>query len=462
MRDEPVSARARKAQREQTTLSAHAPASNEVNGSVPHREVRKGSPGRLSFAESFESGPAFTLAETPAPVDTAAPTNDLLARKLERLHVSGIPTDNNNTIAKSVCAADNEAMALLLAEDSDSDDAETASEADTELRHAPLIAANMIAPGTRKMVLQYGLLGSYEKERIFLNTNIPFSAFVCGVQGSGKSHTSACILENVLIPSPQLGRLERPLSALVFSYGQFGGDGSGFSVSEAAFLAAPHPAFPNHPHVRRINVLVSPSNFVRMNGLYSRIPNVTVSSFKLKASSLDIDIMLTLMNVSESDEQPLYMAAVTQILRQMASDGGPFNYFTFLEKLKQCRFNPTQINMLQMRLSLLESFLDLHNTCPESQFREGEVTIMDMSCPFVDVNTACILFRIGLQKYLQSGAAGKMLVLDEAHKVSASLARSSYLTPRYALPLVTTLSSHRHSELTLVVYAAEPRRESLE
>jgi hypothetical protein len=41
---------------------------------------------------------------------------------------------------------------------------------------------------------------------------------------------------------------------------------------------------------------------------------------------------------------------------------------------------------------------------------------MDLSDPFVDANTTCILFRIGLQLYLQSKAAGKMIVLDEAHK----------------------------------------------
>lgn len=73
--------------------------------------------------------------------------------------------------------------------------------------------------------------------------------------------------------------------------------------------------------------------------------------------------------------------------------------------------------MLQMRLGLLESFLDLDNSCLVPQFKEGKITIMDMSCPFVGANTACILFRIGLQLYLQSKAAGKMVVLDEAHKV---------------------------------------------
>lgn len=218
-------------------------------------------------------------------------------------------------------------MNLLLAENSDEDEAEITTEADAELSHAPLIAASMLKQRGQAAIPQYGLLASYEKEKIFLNTNIPFPAFLCGVQGSGKSHTTAYILEDALIPSPQLGQLQRPLSALVFSYGQFGGDGSGFS--EAAFLAAPHPNFTTHPHVKKINVLVSPSNYVRMARLYSRIPNVAVSPFKLKPAGLDIDIMLTLMKVSESDEQPLYMATVTQILHQMATDGGPFNYLTF-------------------------------------------------------------------------------------------------------------------------------------
>lgn len=52
---------------------------------------------------------------------------------------------------------------------------------------------------------QYGLLGSSDPassntimdSRLFLNTNVPFSAFVCGVQGSGKSHTTACMIGKV-------------------------------------------------------------------------------------------------------------------------------------------------------------------------------------------------------------------------------------------------------------------------
>ena len=56
------------------------------------------------------------------------------------------------------------------------------------------------------MVPQYGFLGSYAdadiskpESKLFLNTNAPFSAFICGVQGSGKSHTTSCILGKSLL-----------------------------------------------------------------------------------------------------------------------------------------------------------------------------------------------------------------------------------------------------------------------
>ena len=54
---------------------------------------------------------------------------------------------------------------------------------------------------------QYGLLGhridnvadQNDPEPIFLNTNPPVSSFICGSQGSGKSYTLSCMLENCLL-----------------------------------------------------------------------------------------------------------------------------------------------------------------------------------------------------------------------------------------------------------------------
>jgi hypothetical protein len=295
-----------------------------------------------------------------------------------------------------------------------------------QIRHAPLVGADAILQDTQHLLPQYGLIGMYgeaknTRSKLFLNTNIPFSMFLCGVQGSGKSHTTFYILKNSLVSSKYLRKLKNPLSALVFSYGHFGGDGIGFSISEAAFLASADAEIPDAAHVKKVHVLVSPSNYVQISRLYLQLPNVSVTPFKIKPRNLDIAAMLKLINVNESKETPLYIAQVSQILREMSTAGGPFNYTVFKMHLKmhlkKQKFNPTQTNMLQIRLSLLESFLDMNNTFPETKFLPGEIAIMDMSCPFVNANTACVLFEIGLQQYLQSKSIGKMIVLDEAHKV---------------------------------------------
>ncbi|KAF2646780.1 hypothetical protein P280DRAFT_486334 [Massarina eburnea CBS 473.64] len=358
-----------------------------------------------------------------------------------------------------ISAADHNDMTALLSDSSDYEEDEdegATGKFDTEIQHAPLLDEDFIDGDTKRLIPQYGLIGSHteltSKSKLFLNTNTPFSAFICGVQGSGKSHTTSCIMENALISSANLGKLQNPLSALVFSYGPFSGDGSGYNISEAAFLAAPHPKMPGGAHVRKVHVLVSPSNYPRISQLYLRIPNVTVTPFKLKPWNLDIDIMLTLMNVSESGDPPLYMAQVTQILRQMASAGGAFNYPAFKTTLRQQKFNPAQINMLQMRLNLLESFLDLDNSCPEPEFTPGEITIMDMSCPFVDPNTACILFRIGLQRYLQSNCPGKMIVLDEAHKYMLKVPGAKALNET----LLQTIRLQRHYGARVIISTQEP------
>ncbi|PSN58637.1 hypothetical protein BS50DRAFT_65017 [Corynespora cassiicola Philippines] len=323
---------------------------------------------------------------------------------------------------------------------------------DDEIQHAPLVDRRMLTRETSLLLPQYALFGFRDWSKLFLNTNAPFSTFICGVQGSGKSHTTSCIMENSLVRSPHLGYLQSPLSALVFSYGQLSGDGMEPNASEAAFLAATSSTLPGHPHVEKITVLVSPSNLGRMENLYHRLPNVSVVPFKLKPANLDVDAMLTLMAVSGPGDGPLYMAQVTDVLRQIAAQGGPFNYTTFKRRLNGCKFNAKQSTMLQLRLGLLESFLDLNNQCPAPDFRPGEVTIMDMSCPFVDSNTACILFRLALRLYLRSDVPGKLVVLDEAHKYMVNVPGARSLKEA----LCQTIRFQRHYGVRVVISTQEP------
>jgi hypothetical protein len=129
---------------------------------------------------------------------------------------------------------------------SDNEDYRPINEHDHAVVTAPVItgdALNTLGPHSFPQTALYGRVISQHGEglsrksadgRIFVNTNAPFSALVCGVQvrpqcvcafylhpdrkhsqGSGKSHTTSVLLESVLIQDDRLGRLPKPLSAIV-------------------------------------------------------------------------------------------------------------------------------------------------------------------------------------------------------------------------------------------------------
>lgn len=89
-----------------------------------------------------------------------------------------------------------------------------------------------------------------EDPRVFFNITPPSSTFICGSQGSRKSHTLSCILESCLIPS-KAGQLRNPLTGIVFHYDTFISDTMG-SPCEAAFLSS-------HPDIE-VRVLCAPTN----------------------------------------------------------------------------------------------------------------------------------------------------------------------------------------------------------
>lgn len=90
------------------------------------------------------------------------------------------------------------------------DDEEEETRGTLPTENAVLVSPLLESRGYR-LPSQYALLGktaiagdALPDHRIMLNTNIPFSAFVCGVQGSGKSHTTACMIGMAL---PQMRSL---------------------------------------------------------------------------------------------------------------------------------------------------------------------------------------------------------------------------------------------------------------
>lgn len=205
-----------------------------------------------------------------------------------------------------------------------------------EIRTTPLFSGDVLAgvikspaPAVRGGILpQYGLLAQRlctygdsgpdthsdalieqqpnaepEDTRLFINVNTPWSAFICGSQGSGKSHTLSCMLESALIPS-RLGKLPRPLAGIVFHYDKFSGFASS-QICEAAYLCSSGI---------RVRVIVSLSNYSRMKKLYKNLPGIDkklqpeVVPLLLKESQLNVERMMKLMAVNEKEgSKPLYM-----------------------------------------------------------------------------------------------------------------------------------------------------------
>lgn len=204
-----------------------------------------------------------------------------------------------------------------------------------EMKTTPLFSADVLASvdktdlKSNKIFPQYGLLakrldtyqggiangfdGSETRgkrnsdpsdQRLFLNINTPWSAFICGSQGSGKSHTLSCMLEMALMPS-KLGELPQPLAGIVFHYDKFTGPPSS-QVCEAAYLCS--LGIP-------VRVLVSETNLVRMEKAYSDLPGLSSSANKpvvmpllLSEEQLNAERVMKLMAIGDKAKaMPLYM-----------------------------------------------------------------------------------------------------------------------------------------------------------
>lgn len=176
--------------------------------------------------------------------------------------------------------------------------------------------------GQTGLLPQYGLLGKrtalYRRDEeepdtevgdirdnlIYANINAPWSTFICGSQGSGKSHTLSCMLENSLLYPSKTGRVSSPLTGLVLHYDKFSGFETG-QLCEAAYLCS--AGIP-------VRVLVSPSNYDSMKDLYSNLPGLPkdcprpiVEELKFQEDHLSIAMMKSLMAVGDSTSTPLYM-----------------------------------------------------------------------------------------------------------------------------------------------------------
>ncbi|KAK7985104.1 hypothetical protein PG988_002726 [Apiospora saccharicola] len=240
--------------------------------------------------------------------------------------------------------------------------------------------------------------------RIFYNVASPSSIFICGQQGSGKSHTL---------------------------------------------------------------VLCAPTSIRTMKRTYSKLPGVSVEELRLRESDLNTKRMLDLMQVG-GGSMPLYMHVIQRLLRDMRLEqqksGTDFNYFRFRNSLAQEDLTQQQSIPLQQRLDTLESFMVTNQVKPREKPSktlkgtfwtpcEGQLTIVDLSCPCVTAEMACSLFNICLSLFLeQPSTIGRAVALDEAHKYMSESAEAQTLTNS----LLSTIRLQRHLGARVFISTQEP------
>jgi hypothetical protein len=178
----------------------------------------------------------------------------------------------------------------------------TETTAEEGLRNVPLVCWDVREEKGGSGLPQFAVMGhksdDLERKPVLLNTNSPWSAFLCGSQGSGKSHTLSCMLENCLLENPELGKNPNPLAGLVFHYDR----SQSSDVCEAAYLCSSIPT----------QVLVSRSSYRALKDKYEAMAKqhggkIKVQALDLKASHLNTERMKILMAVGKTEEMPLYM-----------------------------------------------------------------------------------------------------------------------------------------------------------
>jgi hypothetical protein len=131
-------------------------------------------------------------------------------------------------------------------------------------------------------------------------------------------------------------------------------------------------------------------------------------------------------------------------------------------------FTGQQNQPLQLRIDLLESFLDLK---PKPKFKDdpspdlwsagpdflvgapGELVIVDLTDPVVDVDAACVLFDTCLSIFLAQTTSRKIVALDEAHNY---LLGDNAAAKQFTGKILKGIREQRHQGTRIVIATQEP------
>jgi len=319
--------------------------------------------------------------------------------------------------------------------------------------------------GTESMAT---LKGDDYSDAVYLNTHFPFCLLNIGVQGAGKSHSTAVVMENCLIPMPIAGmiKLHEPMTTLVFHY-----DLSPTNICESTGLITPssaaqqlidmmskslaQPLPPPHLDRSRLVVLVSPSFYKQRQAFYKGYCEVRPLLFSWK--TLTAKQLKILMRINEGDTQ-LYVSTMLDLLRRYQRENVVPKFDEFMAHIENAAgLSAGQAGPLRQRRALLESIVaesalnESLRACNEdvsSLIKKGVVIVADLTDPLLAPDEANSIFQVLLSQFRKKdiGGSGKLLVLDEAHKYMDGQSKSDGLSAS----IVDTVRLMRHEGMRVV------------
>ncbi|KAF2097948.1 hypothetical protein NA57DRAFT_76748 [Rhizodiscina lignyota] len=292
---------------------------------------------------------------------------------------------------------------------------------------------------------------------IILNINAPFSVFICGSQGSGKSHTMSCMLEGCLSPDDRIGRLPNPLSGIVFYFAA-----ADSAACEAAYLCS-----------LGIKVIVPSTNLSKRQSIYSQLSgakeNLTVEELFFLDTHLNAASFQELMAFSNTAELLLYMMVVKQVLRNhvMGSANQRFDFFEIRNQIRDSlkkkvkknaapsddplkNLSPQQKTHLSQRLSLIDAMVKSSKNAGKDLFKaeRNTLTITDLSDLFIDAAAAYALFKICMSVFLEDQSdIGRVVALDEAHNYLGA----ATVSKEFGEALLKAIREQRHIAARVII-----------
>ncbi|KAJ5559487.1 hypothetical protein N7513_001886 [Penicillium frequentans] len=218
-----------------------------------------------------------------------------------------------------------------------------------------------------------------------------------------------------------------------------------------------------------------------------------VEPLQIDQANLNTKRMLDLMAVGQDKGPvPLYMHTVQRILREMRllqqERASQFDYQEFKRRVLGSDLLPGQLEPLKQRLETLESFMPSQQAKPPSGLNKkkgksqvtgsswapkvrlsqsflispmetnllgqpSQLTIIDLSCPCISPDTACSLFNICFEIFMeQDTQIGRIVALDEAHKYMKDSVEARSFTDT----LLSTVRLQRHLGARILISTQEP------